>query len=266
MPLRDSEADRPYTATDNERVVLLLVGLIGSGKSTFAEALQTFFPHFRRCNQDDLGDRRRVESLAEHSLAQGLSVCIDRTNFDERQRQHFINIAQKFPDTVVWALVFDTPYEICASRIRLRTNHPTIKTPELGLKVLERFSADYVPPTIQEGFDRIKLLKPHPTGAYTRDEVAAILDDIRNSSSPYPPMRPAAPLHGLQFFRDGYGRSDRSVSGNNGGTAALPRAIPGKLSTGPGLGFPGPLPPVVTGLWLWLGYVGRRLEVPRVTI
>lgn len=29
-------------------------------------------------------------------------------------------------------------------------------------------------------------LRPHPTGQYTRDEVAAILDDIRNSIPPQP--------------------------------------------------------------------------------
>ena len=51
-------------------------------QSTFAEALQQHFPHFRRCNQDDLGDRRRVEQLAYETLEQGLSVCIDRTNFN----------------------------------------------------------------------------------------------------------------------------------------------------------------------------------------
>jgi hypothetical protein len=84
------------------QVVLILCGLIGSGKvsynfhisamisliffssvqSTFAESLQSHFPQFRRCNQDDLGDRRRVEHLARGSLSQGLSVCIDRTNFN----------------------------------------------------------------------------------------------------------------------------------------------------------------------------------------
>ena len=51
-------------------------------KSAFAEHLQHFFPHFRRCNQDDLGARRTVEQLAQESLNQGLSVCIDRTNFN----------------------------------------------------------------------------------------------------------------------------------------------------------------------------------------
>jgi hypothetical protein len=90
-----------------EQVVLILVGLIGSGKvgifnswthrpvssneilivrqSTFAQALEKHLPgQFRRCNQDDLGNRIRVENLARRTLREGLSACIDRTNFNAR--------------------------------------------------------------------------------------------------------------------------------------------------------------------------------------
>jgi len=80
-------------------VVLVLVGLIASGKvrrcairevrallmyhqSTFAQALEHHFPEYRRCNQDDLGNRRLVENLARQSLREGMSVCVDRTNFN----------------------------------------------------------------------------------------------------------------------------------------------------------------------------------------
>jgi len=51
-------------------------------QSTFAQALEEHYPQFRRCNQDDLGDRRSVEQLARRSLSEGKSVCIDRTNFN----------------------------------------------------------------------------------------------------------------------------------------------------------------------------------------
>lgn len=87
---------------------------------------------FRRCNQDDLGDRRSVETLARQTLELGLSACIDRTNFDAqwvhngqlcepqlnqsipaRQRAHWIRIARDF-SVPVWVLVFDTPVQVCA--------------------------------------------------------------------------------------------------------------------------------------------------------
>ncbi|TFY75265.1 hypothetical protein EWM64_g8745, partial [Hericium alpestre] len=105
-------------------VVLILVGLIASGKSTFAEALQLHFPQFRRCNQDELGDRRCVETAARHSLQQGLSVCVDRTNADASQRAHWINIAREFPGTPIWVLFFDTPYYV-----HLRRTPPTTYVP-----------------------------------------------------------------------------------------------------------------------------------------
>lgn len=53
-----------------------------SYQSTFAQALEEHLPRFRRCNQDDLGDRRRVENLARKTLREKMSPCIDRTNFD----------------------------------------------------------------------------------------------------------------------------------------------------------------------------------------
>lgn len=98
--------------SDSEQIVLILVGLVGSGKSTFALALERHFPKFRRCNQDELGNRRRVEAQARSALRQGLSVCIDRTNIDETQRAHWVNIAHEFPGTLIWVLHFDTPVPV----------------------------------------------------------------------------------------------------------------------------------------------------------
>jgi len=101
-------------------VVIMLVGLIASGKSTFAQALENQLPHFRRCNQDELGSRLRVEVAVRQALTEGLSVCVDRTNVDPTQRAHWINIAREFPGTRVGIIVFDTPYNVCASRLHTR--------------------------------------------------------------------------------------------------------------------------------------------------
>jgi len=167
----------------SEHVVLILVGLVASGKSTFAQALEDHYPQFRRCNQDDLGDRRRVEHLARQSLREGRSVCIDRTNFDALQRSHWIGIAREFPMTSIWLIVFDTPYEVCAARLRERTSHPTIKSPEQGLSVLSRFASDFRHPTALEGYDRIISLRPsdHTSPVYSRSDITAILQRVRDS-------------------------------------------------------------------------------------
>ncbi|KAI0634719.1 P-loop containing nucleoside triphosphate hydrolase protein [Trametes polyzona] len=190
---------------DGKQVVLVLVGLIGSGKSTFAEALERHSPHFRRCSQDELGDRRSVEALARRSLADGQSVCIDRTNFDESQRATWINIAHQFPQAEPWVIVFDTPYEICAARISERTGHPTITSPELGLQVLQRFRSQYRPPAPHEGYTRILYLTPSdcPDSGYTEADVWEVMRRLRESPEVVrvapPPFRQSGYRHGGSF-------------------------------------------------------------------
>ncbi|KAJ3551932.1 hypothetical protein NM688_g4426 [Phlebia brevispora] len=140
------------------QIILILVGLVGSGKSTFATALQRYRPEFLRCNQDELGNRRRVEELARSQLQRGGSVCIDRTNVDAGQRSTWIRMGREFPRTSTWVLHFDTPYEICVERLRTRVGHPTISSPEQGVAVLRRFSADFQPPSPYEGYNKLLQL------------------------------------------------------------------------------------------------------------
>ncbi|KAH9917320.1 P-loop containing nucleoside triphosphate hydrolase protein, partial [Fomitopsis serialis] len=193
---------------DKPRTVLLLVGLIGSGKSTFAQALEQHIPHYRRCNQDDLGSRPRVEALARQSLGEGLSVCIDRSNFDARQRATWINIAREFPGTDAWVLVFDTPYEVCAQRLQQRTDHPTIKTPTDALVILSRFHSQYQAPSSYEGYARLLSLPPAEQRAeYTREDVQDILDRLRDAT---PPPEPQTRIDA--FFSD----AGRGYSGQRG--------------------------------------------------
>ncbi|KAF7309624.1 hypothetical protein MIND_00333400 [Mycena indigotica] len=201
MSADDFSVDQP--------IVLILVGLIGSGKSTFAQAVTQHFPSFVRCNQDDLGDRRQVELLARRSLKSGCSVIIDRTNFDHTQRAHWIRIAAEFPATQVWVLVFDTPKDICAMRLRTRDHfliaefmfadptyvlgfdHPTIPDPVDALDILERFASQYRAPSPEEGYHRILSLTPSEQATtYSREYVASTLTRIRDAPTVVPPVGP----------------------------------------------------------------------------
>ncbi|KAH9993700.1 AAA domain-containing protein, partial [Russula compacta] len=168
-----------------ERVVIILVGLIASGKSAFAEALQRHVPQIRRCNQDELGNRRMVEDASRAFLRQGLSVCVDRTNLDSTQRSHWIRIASEFPGTAVWVIVFDTPYDVCVGRLQNRRNHPTIRDADHGMHVLSRFASTVEPPQPGEGHNKLIALtvaQQSPEG-YSRQDIIAILQRLRDSPS-----------------------------------------------------------------------------------
>ncbi|KAL7413992.1 hypothetical protein BDY24DRAFT_387114, partial [Mrakia frigida] len=103
-PLSKSIPTTPAAAQKLPQTLLVLVGLIGSGKSSLANALEQDLG-WMRCNQDELqGDRRLVEKKVRAGLSQGLNVVVDRTNFDPQQRAHFLNIASSFPKVQKWAL------------------------------------------------------------------------------------------------------------------------------------------------------------------
>ncbi|OSX63557.1 hypothetical protein POSPLADRAFT_1039587, partial [Postia placenta MAD-698-R-SB12] len=202
--------------------------------STFAQALEHYVPGFRRCNQDDLGNRQNVESLARQCLRDGLSVCIDRTNFDARQRATWINIAHEFPDTPAWVIVFDTPYEVCAQRLRERKDHPNIKTPEEGLSILARFRSQYQPPSAHEGFSRILYLRPsdHPSREYTQSDITEILRRVEAT----PP--PTNTIDTYFTPQSSLGHSGRGYGGFRGRRYPGFRGAPGHVGYGRGAPTP----------------------------
>ena len=48
--------------------LLILSGVVGSGKTTLAEAIVKEMPNYARVSQDDLGNRQACESLVRRRL------------------------------------------------------------------------------------------------------------------------------------------------------------------------------------------------------
>ncbi|KAF7356848.1 hypothetical protein MVEN_01020500 [Mycena venus] len=172
-----------------KQVVLILVGLIGSGKSTFAQAR---FHAVRATIHTDFSHRLyRNTSLSFVGVIKTIWATDALTNFDASQRAHWIKIAREFPGTLVWVLVFDIPKDVCASRLRTRTQHPTIPNPEDALSILERFSSQYRAPSEDEGYDRILYLQPSEQEVvYIPTTLAAILQRVRDAPSVAPSALP----------------------------------------------------------------------------
>jgi hypothetical protein len=100
----------------------------------------------------------------------------------------------------VWVIVFDTSYEVrsscpilyllidseckvCLTRLKEREGHPTITSYDLAIEVLARFSSDFVPPSPDEGYEKILNLKSsdYPFATYSSADILKILQDLDNS-------------------------------------------------------------------------------------
>lgn len=91
--------------------LLLLSGLPGAGKTTFAQALQASFPcdhiesdairlslwrHPRYTPAENAAVFARVEALAASALAAGRTALVDSTALTTRDRERFVSLARRF--------------------------------------------------------------------------------------------------------------------------------------------------------------------------
>ena len=108
-------------------VVLVLCGVQGAGKSTFALALVQQGQRWVRVNQDSVasgrkGSRQQCLSAAKAALEQGSGVVIDRTNVTPGQRAPFVAQA-RLAGAPIHCLVLDLPVRVCGARAAGRRDH-----------------------------------------------------------------------------------------------------------------------------------------------
>lgn len=125
---------------ENSRVIVLTVGIQGSGKTTWAKELIASEPlRWQRVNRDDLrfmlhGNNHDYSSRAHENhitdasnsllrlaLENGNDVILDNTFLDGKSRKSVHLIAQEFGNVTVIEKVFCVPLEIALERNAMRT-------------------------------------------------------------------------------------------------------------------------------------------------
>ena len=141
--------------------IVVLVGLPGSGKSTYVEQLggvALSSDAIRKVLVDEetiqtIHDRvfQTLRYLLRHRLGLRRPVTyIDATNLTPEERSPYIGIGKAYGCTLE-AVYFDVPLAVCLERNRARQR----MVPEEALATM---AAKLVPPSEAEGFDLVKTI------------------------------------------------------------------------------------------------------------
>jgi predicted kinase len=141
--------------------IVVLVGLPGSGKSSYLERMAVAglsSDTIRRWLADDETDQtihERVFETLRYLLRQRLDIgrpvtYIDATNLTPQERAPYLAIGKSYKCEVE-AVYFDVPLEVCRDRNARR--HRVVPDDVLTKMVLK-----LVPPTLAEGFARVTVV------------------------------------------------------------------------------------------------------------
>lgn len=149
----------------NAPKMILLVGLPGSGKSTYTEKLKEegVIIHSSDSVREELGDVndqskneevfRILHKRIKDDLKDGKSVCFDATNLNRRRRVAFLNELKNIPCKKICVLMA-TPYEMCVCQNFKRDRR-------VPVEVIWNMYKSFNVPCEQEGWDEIIVHYPN---------------------------------------------------------------------------------------------------------
>jgi tRNA(His) 5'-end guanylyltransferase/predicted kinase len=172
--------------------VVILIGLQGSGKTTFCQ--RRFAATHAHVSRDRLRNnrrpRRREQELIRTALGEGKSLVVDNTHPSAADRAPIIAQAREFGARVV-GYFFEPDLEACLARNRQREGKACV--PEIALyatlKALER-------PSWAEGFDELHGVRMTDNGGF---EISKWNEELTTASSMKPETLDAR-MRALEYF------------------------------------------------------------------
>lgn len=139
-----------------DKLLVLLVGAQGSGKSTYCREQ---LPDFLRISQDDQGRQAHFDLFREAVERGEPRVVVDRINGIKHQRKRYLLLARQhgYCTRIVW---LNTDRNLCLRRSRERLDHPTL-TPEEADSALGLYYRGFQTPSRREA-DELIILGPPP--------------------------------------------------------------------------------------------------------
>ena len=145
------EEDKQERDANMDRTIAILMGLQGSGKSTFYAT--HLAEDFVRVNLDTLKTRHREKLLVEECIANGQSYAIDNTNPTKSDRERYIASARAAGYRIIGYFI-ESKIKDCMQRNALREGDARV--PE---KAIAATSNKLQIPSYDEGFDELYFVK-----------------------------------------------------------------------------------------------------------
>ncbi len=142
----------------NMKTLLVLIGLPGSGKSTYAKEWVKEDPENRvRYNNDDFRtmilktwENKPNQVVIESKIAllktwmrMGLDIVVDNTNLMPYEIESYKVLVRDFPEYEVILKIIDTPLEICKERNQTRDSHMDNSFLDQAQKLLNEIKKEY---------------------------------------------------------------------------------------------------------------------------
>lgn len=188
-----SDEGRPHP------ILILMVGVQGSGKSTFCRHVLFGGKYVQEKKNDDdciiynnkhnnwvwlsqdtinngkPGKREKVENEARNELRKGRSILLDRMHLNPEQRQTMIEniVTQEMRSKVhVHVVVLNTSKEVITRRVKNRKNHPGKVEGEKGVRFALQSLGQLIMPTYKEMEEQRVRLISFVSTEYTTKQLA----------------------------------------------------------------------------------------------